>query len=159
MTSKEEISEELKLHRVKQNCHHLQKISFIHQQYHESFVSTIEKGDLFNIANGKAALGEMAKFLPNVWTTDFSARDCFIKDCNDDPNACQNTIRRQKIKNSSSEAGSYKMLNKVETLDSVLMTRDLFGSILYHASQAQVDMEQILRDPLTVVPLPISDVG
>ena len=123
------------------------------------FVSTIEKGDLFNIANGKAALGEMAKFLPNVWTTGFSAHDCFIKDCNDDPNACQNTIRRQKIKNSSSEAGSYKMLNKVETLDSVLMTRDLFGSILYHASQAQVDMEQILRDPLTLVPLPISDVG
>ena len=159
MTSNEEISEELKLHRVKQNCHHLQKISFIHNNTMNPFVSTIEKGDLFNIANGKAALGEMAKFLPNVWTTGFSAHDCFIKDCNDDPNACQNTIRRQKIKNSSSEAGSYKMLNKVETLDSVLMTRDLFGSILYHASQAQVDMEQILRDSLTLVPLPISDVG
>ena len=36
------------------------------------------------------------------------------------------------------------------------MTRDLFGSILYHALQAEVDMEQILRYPLTPAPLPIS---
>ena len=39
------------------------------------------------------------------------------------------------------------------------MTRDLFGSILYHALQAEVDMEQILRYPLTLVPLSISHVG
>ena len=136
--------------------------SFIHQQYHESFCFNYwkgKKGDLFDIGNGKAALGEKAKFLPNIWTTGFSACDCFIRDCNEDPNAGQNTIKRQKIKNFSCEAGSYKMSNKVESLDSVLMTRDLFGSILYHASQAQVDMEQILRDLLTLVPLSISDVG
>ena len=124
MTSNEEISEELKLHRVKQNCHHLQKIVSSINNTMNPFLSTIEKGDLFYIANGKAALGEMAKFLPNVWITGFSARDCFIRDCNEDPNACQNTIKRQKIKNFSSEAGSYKMSNKVESLDSVLMTRD-----------------------------------
>ena len=124
MTSNEEISEELKLHRVKQNCHHLQKIVSSINNTMNPFLSTIEKGDLFYIANGKAALGEMAKFLPNVWITGFSARDCFIRDCNEDPNTCQNTIKRQKIKNFSSEAGSYKMSNKVESLDSVLMTRD-----------------------------------
>ena len=31
------------------------------------------------------------------------------------------------------------------------MTRDLFESILYHALQAEVDMEQTLRYPLTPV--------
>ena len=57
MTSKEDISEELKLHRVKQNCHHLEKI-----------ISSINDimNHLFHIANEKAALGETADFLTNV---------------------------------------------------------------------------------------------
>ena len=70
MTSKEDISEELKLHRVKQNCHHLEKI-----------ISSINDimNHLFNIANGKAALGETANVLTNVWTIGFTARDCSVK--------------------------------------------------------------------------------
>ena len=41
---------------------------------------------------------------------------------------------------------------------SVSMTRDLFGSILFHALQAEVDMEQVLKYPLTTVPLSTSHV-
>ena len=90
VTTKEDILEQLKQHRVKQNYHHLEKIiSSINDTMNPS-ASTIEKEHLFNIANGKAALGETADFLTSVWTTGFSARDCFIKDCND-PNAYQNT--------------------------------------------------------------------
>ena len=129
MTSKEGISEELKLHQVKQNCHHLEKIISSINDTMNSFASTIEKEHLFNIANRKAALSEMALVLTNVWTIGFSTRDYFIKDCNDDPNAYQNPIKRQKIKNFASEAGSYK----VSSLLSVSMSHDLFGSILYHA--------------------------
>ena len=51
------------------------------------------------------------------------------------------------------------MSSKNKSLVSVSMTHDLFGSILYHALQAEVDMEQILRYPLTLVPLSISRVG
>ena len=112
MTSKEDISEELKLHRVKQNCHHLEKIISSINDTMNPFGSTVEKEHLFNIFNGKAALGETADFLTNVWTTGFSAHDCFIKDCSDDPNAYQNPIRQQKIKNFASEAGSYKVSSK-----------------------------------------------
>ena len=95
--------------------------------------STIEKKHLFNIANGKAALGETANFLTNVWTIGFSARDCFIKDCNDDPNAYQNPIKQQKIKKFTSEGLSYKLSSKNKNLVWVSMTRYLFGNILYHA--------------------------
>ena len=66
MTSKEDISEELKLHRVKQNCHHLEKIISSINDTMNPFELTIEKEHLFNIANGKAALGETADFLTNV---------------------------------------------------------------------------------------------
>ena len=106
MTSKKDISEEIKLHRVKQNCHHLEKIISSVNDTMNPFASTIEKEHLFNIAFRKAALGESADFLTNVWAIGFSACDCFIKDCNDDPNAYQNPIKRQKIKNFASEAGN-----------------------------------------------------
>ena len=156
MTSKEYISEELKPHWVKQNCHHLEKIISSISDILNAFVSTIEKEQLFNIANEKAALGETASFLTNIWTIGFSARDYFIKDYNDDPNLYQNTIKQQKIKNFASEAGSYKVSSNNKRLASVLKTRGLFASILYYALQAEVDMEQILRYPLTLVPFSIS---
>ena len=38
------------------------------------------------------------------------------------------------------------------------MTCDLFGSILYHALQVEVDLEQILRYRLTPVPFSMSHV-
>ena len=102
------------------------------------FASTIEKEYLSNIAYGKAALGETTDFLTNVWAIGFSARDYFMKDCNDDSKAYQSTIKRQRIRNFVSEAGGYKVLNKNKSLFSVSMTHDLFGSILYHALQAKV---------------------
>ena len=87
MTSKQDISEELKLHQVKQNCHHLEKIISSISDNMNSFASTTKTEHPFNKANGKAALGETANFLTKVCTIGLSARDCFIKDCNDDPNA------------------------------------------------------------------------
>ena len=68
MTSKEDISEELKFHQVKQNCHHLEKIISSISNTMNPFASTIDREHLFNIANGKAALGEMVDFLTNVCT-------------------------------------------------------------------------------------------
>lgn len=158
LTNKEDISEELKPHRVKKNCLHAEKIIFSINQTMNPFSSTIEKDHLFNIASGKAASTETAEFLLNVWTLGYSARDCFIMDCNNDPEAYKNPIKRQKVKNFASEAGNYKISMKNKSLVSVSMTRDLFGSILYHALQAEVDMEQILKYPLTPVPLSMSHV-
>ena len=102
----------------------------------------------------------MRNFLTNVWTICFSTRDCFIKDCNDDPNTYQKPIKPQKIKNSASEAGSCKVSSKNKSLVSVSMARNPRSrSILYHVLQAEVDMKQIIRYPLTLVSLSISDVG
>ena len=81
-----------------------------------------------------------------------SGRDCFIKDCSDDP------TNYQKIKNFASEVGSYKISSNNKKLVSVSMTRDLFRSILFHEFQAEVDMEQVLKYPLTSVPKSISHV-
>ena len=47
------------------------------------------------------------------------------------------------------------MSSKNKSLVSVSVTHDLFGSILYHGLQAEVEMKQILRYPLTPLPLQI----
>ena len=159
MASKEDISEELKLHQVKQNIDHLEKIISSINDTVNPFVSIIEKEHLFNIANGKAALGSTIHFLTTVLTIGFNTHDSFIKDCNDDPNAYQNTIKQQKIENFAFEAGSYKVSRKNKSLISISMTSNLFGSILCHALQAEVDMEQILRYLLKLVPLSTSHMG
>ena len=61
--------------------------------------STIEKEHLFNIANGIVALDETVDFLNNAWTIGFSARECFIKDCNDvqTPTRTQLSNKRSRI--------------------------------------------------------------
>ena len=138
ITSKEDIWEVLKPHLVKQRCRHLEKIISSINDTMNPFASTIEKEYLSNIANGKAALGETTDFLTKVWAIGFSARDYFMKDCNDDSNAYQSTIKRQRIKNFVSEAGGYKVLSKNKSLFLVSVTRNLFGSILHHALKAEV---------------------
>ena len=65
-----------------------------------------------------------------------------------------NPIKRQKIKNFASEAGRFKVSSSTEKkLVTVTLTRDLFESILFRALQSKVDMEEVLKYPLTPVPL------
>ena len=158
MTKKEDVSEELKLHRVRQNCNDLAKISQSIKETMNPFSSQLEKDYLFNISTGKVAGNETSEFLLSVCDIGSRARDCFINDCSDDPTNYKKSIKRQKIKNFASEFGSYKISSNNKKLVSVSMTRDLFGSILFHALQAEVDMEQVLKYPLTPVPLSISHV-
>ena len=110
--------------------------NFIHQWYHESFCVNHWERASFQYSQWESSTGWNGRLLTNVWTISFSARDCFIKDCNDDPNVYQNPIKRQKTKNFASEAGSYKVSSKNKSPVAVSMTRYLFGSILYHALQA-----------------------
>ena len=158
MTSKEDISEELKLHQVKQNCHHLEKIISSINDTMNPFASTIEKAS-FQYSQWESSTGwnswlfkqSLNHWLQRTWL--FHRRLQWWSKHPPEP------IKQQKIKNVASEAGSYKVLSKNKSLVSLSMTRNLFGNILYHALWAEVDMEQILRYPLTPAPLPISHVG
>ena len=67
MTSKEDISEELKRHRVKRNCHHLKKIISSINDSMNLFMLIIEKEYLFNIANGKRCNGQTFNHRLDHW--------------------------------------------------------------------------------------------
>ena len=80
------------------------------------------------------------------------ARDQFIEDCVKDSGRFSRPIKRQKIKSFATQAGRFKVTSASDKkLVTVTMTRDLFGSILFHALQAKVDMGEVLRYPLTPV--------
>ena len=154
--SREDISEELKLPRVKQNCHQLEKIISSINDTMNPFASTTEKEHLFNIADGKAALGETANFLTNVWTIGFSAHDCLIKDCNDDPNVYQNPIKGQKIKNFTLKLLVTKC--QAKTKASFQYQRSMISLEACYIMPCKQRL-QILRYPLTSMPLSMSHVG
>ena len=120
------------------------------------FSAMVDKENIFNISIGKAASEETSDFLLNGGHIGSSARDAFVQDGCDDPRYSK-LIKLQKIKTFSTESGKYKISSSSENkLVSVSMTRDLFGSILFHALQAKVDMAHVLKYPLTPVPLTIS---
>ena len=60
MTSKEDISEELKLHQVKQNCHHLEKIISSINDTMNPFASTIEKAS-FQYSQWESSTGRNSR--------------------------------------------------------------------------------------------------
>ena len=58
------------------------------------------------------------------------------------------------IKDFASQAGRFKISSASDKkLMTVTVTSDLFGSILFHALQAKVDMGEVLQYPLNPLPL------
>ena len=154
LTRKDDVTEELKPHRMNQNSKDLEKLINGVVETMNPFSPSIDKDHLFNIATGKAAQEETAIFLLRVKATGRNAKNQFIKGCVEDSSRFSRPIKRQKIKNFASQAGRFKVSSASEKkLVTVTMTRDLFGSILFHALQSKVDMEEVLKYPLTPVPL------
>lgn len=157
LSRKEDVSEDLKPHRIKQNCKDLEKLIRAVTDTMNPFSDSINKVHLFNISTGKAANEDTTNFLLSVKDVGTAARNDFIQSCNNNPNKFSQAIKRQKIKTFATEAGKYKISSSTENkLVSVAMTRDLFGSILFHALQSKVDMAEALKYPLTPVPLSLS---
>ena len=113
------------------------------------FSNDINKDYLFSFSTGKATSVETANYLINVKNSGDAARDAFIQQCCEKPNRFRESIKRQKVLTFATESAYNKLVD-------VVMTRDLFGSILFHALEKKVDMEGILKYPLTPVPLSLS---
>ena len=117
------------------------------------FSESIDKKSLFNIGLGKAALIQTAVFLLSIAEKGCVNHDKFIQECIDQPKRFEDKITRNKVLKFASEGKRYRLRsdNKVA---SVQMVGDLFGSILFLSLQHKIDMEEVLSDPLTPIPLP-----
>ena len=105
LTRKEDVTEELKPHRLKKNSKDLGKVIKSIEETMNPFSLTLNKEHLFNIATGKNAEADTSAFLLDVFSIGSKARDEFVQCCIKDSNYFSNPIKRQKIKNFASEAG------------------------------------------------------
>ena len=152
LTRKEDVTEELKSHRMNKNCQDLEKLINGIAETMNPFSGLIDKNYLFNIVTGKATQKKTATFLLDIMETGRKTRDQVIEDSVKDSGRFSRSIKRQKIENYATQAGRFKV-TRVSDKKLVTVTRDLIGSILFHILQAKVDMGEVLRYLLILVPL------
>ena len=156
MTTKEDVSQDLKPNRIMKNTRDLEKILRSIQENMNPFSEEVNKDLLFNIGTGKSSKQETAEFLLNVNKIGQKAREGFIIQCIKDPKRFEERIPRHKILNFANEGASYSLRGANNKLMAVEMVRDLFGSILFLALQRKIDMAEVLSFPLTPTPLSLS---
>ena len=160
LTSKEDVSDELRPCNLKKNNKSLTKLLTAIPNSMNPFSSEIDKDHLFNISTGKAAKEETSTFLLDIGSIGRKKRESFIQACCDDPSAFIEPIKKTKLKTFATENGLFKVSSRLqEKITSVAITRDLFGSILFHALQSKIDMAEVLSYPLTPVPLMLCHVN
>jgi len=111
------------------------------------------KNMLINIGSGKAASPNVTNFFTNVESIGRKAKDKFIEECNINPKRFEETIKKRKLFTFASEGKTYRMKGTSEKVEAVRIERDLFGSILYLALENKIDIGEVLKYPLTPVPL------
>ena len=97
-------------------------------------------------------------YLLNVFKNGKNEQKQFIEECSQDSQQFEKPIKRQKIISFATETGKQKIIESNRKVLSACLMHDLFGSILYISLQEKVDMAQMLKYPLTRVPLSLSHV-
>ena len=153
LTSKEDVTRELKPGRIRKNAADLANILNMLKQTMNPFSRKLDKDSLFNIGSGKSASEETKNFLLSVIKIGETAQNTFVNECTENRDRFENeTIKRQKLSTFANE-GAKRKLKKNGQVKEVKMERDLFAKILCLALDHEIDMEEIFTYPLTVVPL------
>ena len=143
MTKKEDLSQDLKPSRIRQNSHDLCLIVNMIKETMNPFDDDITKDHLFNKASGKAASISTQSFLLNVTAIGSTSRNKLIKECVEDPARFEKTVPKHTF---AAEGKKFKVNRADNKMVAATMMRDLFGSILYHSLQKRL----IWQLPLSV---------
>ena len=130
MTTKEDVSQDLKPNRIMKTTRDLEKILRRIQENMNPFSEEVNKDLLFNIGTSKSSKQETTEFLFNVNKIGQKAREAFIIQYIKDPKGFEERIPRHKILSFANEGASYSLRGVNNKLIAVEMVRELFGSIL-----------------------------
>ena len=87
------------------------------------------------------------------------SREKFLNECLDNPARLEDRITRQKVSTFATEAGRKKLSSKDGKIIAECMVRDVFGSLLSLSLEKKVYIAEVLKFPLTPVPLSLSHVN
>ena len=158
LVKKEDISNDLKPHRIKSDNLAVNKIISMLKETMNPFSNELDKENLYNIGTGKAASERTERFLLNIEEIGKREQEKFIKECFDDPSRFEKPIKKQKLNTFAAEIGRRKLSGSNGKLIAACLVRDIFGSILYLSVQKKIDIAKVLKYPLTPVPLSLSHV-
>ena len=156
MTTKEDVSQDLKPNRIMKNTGDLEKKLTSIQENMNPFSEEVNKDLFFNIGTGKSFKQETEELLLNVNNIGQKAHEGFIIESIKDQKHFEEHIPCHKIFSFANEGASYSLKGAKSKLMAVEMVPDLFRSILFLALQKKIDMAEVLSFPLTRTPLSLS---
>lgn len=123
------------------------------------FDDDINPSELFNLSSGKAASSETAEFLLNVSSIGVEQRDEFIGQCAMDRLRFDKPIKKNAVKNFSSENAVCKK-SAAKSFIGANVERNVLGHVLCFATQTKqrIDLLRLFSYPLTSVPHSLASV-
>lgn len=155
LKKEEDISKELKPHKIIKNSNDLEDIINRIRTTMNPFNQELDE-NLYCLTSWKKLPEEIKKDLLNANETGKIWFDEFRSECKNDPERFERPIRRRKVKNFPQAAAKCKIPVNEKKLLEIQGTRDLFGRLLYLSTVQQVDMHKVLQYPLTPVPLALA---
>ena len=101
---------------------------------------------------------ETESFLLNFFQIGDKERKQFVDECINKPERFEDRIKRQRICSFATECGKRRCRGIDGKVVAACLVRDLFGSLLYLSLQKKVDIGEVLKHPLTPVPLSLCHV-
>lgn len=146
-TNKQEISSELKPHRIKHNTANYNKLLERFEEAINPFSEQLEPDSLYNIYTGKSASENTCKFLTSIEDIGTKKRVEFLDECSQDAKRFSKAIKRSKVSTFRSDVPKRKMkiLGKHHN---VLNQRNLFGTLLGISLKIKIDMKRVATYPM-----------
>ena len=156
MHKKEDVTHGLKKHAIRKDNKTVKDIIYMIKETMNPFTEDIDSKHLYNIGTGKTAPEEVESFLLNVREAGEVQRKKFMNECREEPGRFLAKITRQEV-STFATAGTKSKKTDVKRV-AACMVRDLFGSILYASVEKRIDLAEVLKYPLTPVPLSLCHV-
>ena len=154
LAKKEDVLSDLRTTKMKKNAADIKSIKqAINYTLNPFLPGDLDPSILYNIGSGKAPSSTTAAFLLNVNAQAIEKQNLFIEECHSNPSRFEmETIKRVKL-HTFAEEGATVTKKKDGKVFQTRMERDLFARVLYIALQRKIDMGELLKYPLTPVPL------
>ena len=131
MTKKENVSNNLRPHRIPNDNADLNKVIVMIQETINPFDVNLDPEKLYNISRGLAAMDSTQLFLLNVFKNGKNERKKFIEECSQNSLRFEKPIKRQKIISFATQTGTQKITVSDGKVLSACLMRNLFEIILY----------------------------
>lgn len=117
----------------------------------DPFSKELSHSKLFNLTTGKAASDDTLEFLLKSESNGAEQMKIFTEECRNDNSRFQKPIKRNILKNFTTEIFKRKGSSK-KAVDDTKHERNILGQILCLAMRGSIDLNRILSFPLTTTP-------